>query len=39
MINKYEFTSTNINGLFVIDPFYASDYRGFVKNFRKKYIF
>ncbi len=39
MISKYEFISTDIEGLYVINPFYASDERGFVKKTFEKNIF
>jgi len=39
MISKYEFIPTEIEGVFVIKPFFASDERGFVKKTFEKNIF
>jgi len=39
MINKYEFLATKIEGLFVINPFFSSDERGFVKKTFERNIF
>ncbi|MCZ8532012.1 dTDP-4-dehydrorhamnose 3,5-epimerase [Psychrobacillus psychrodurans] len=39
MSNNYEFISTEIDGLYVINPFHASDDRGFVKKTFERNIF
>jgi dTDP-4-dehydrorhamnose 3,5-epimerase len=39
MISKYEFIPTEIEGVFVINPFFASDERGFMKKTFEKNIF
>lgn len=39
MINEYKFISTEIEGVYIIKPFYISDERGFIKKSFEKNIF